>query len=374
MQLDYSKIFDIARNLYAIPSYNNKFGKAFIPLRYFFELTYLCNLNCPYCYVGAERNKNELTTQEWFNIIDQIPWYSFVTLVGGEPLIRKDFIEILERTAQKTFGKLNVVTNGILINDEIIEAFIRTKMILLSISLDGYGENHDKNRGKDGIFNQIITNLENLTAKKGKNKPMIDIKTIVLENNLDDLPKLYKLCNEMKFDFLSISFLRNNDLKQNSILRETFGEEFYVQKYPIKPYFDMNHFKEIYKEIEGLKSKNKGKSKVKLRFSPKFEGQYILQDIEKFFSYPENKSIQEIYEPCMYPFSNMMINPQGDVYPCLSLKIGNLREKSLKEVFNLPKYCCFRKNLKASKVFEACQMCCELRVKIEKKKIVSSKR
>lgn len=358
MQLDYSKIFDTARNSYAKLSYNNKLGRAYMPLRYFFELTYLCNLNCPYCYVGQNRKKDELTTQEWFDIIEQLPWYSFVTIVGGEPLIRKDFIPILEKTAKKTFGKLNVVTNGILINDEIIDAFIRTKMMLLSVSLDGYGENHDKNRGKEGIFNTIISNLEGVNIKKNKqNKPMIDIKTIVLENNLDDLVKLYKLCDEMKFDFLSISFLRNNDLKQNSVLREEFGEEFYAQKYPIKPYFDMEHFKEVYKEIEGLKSK------VQVRFSPKFEGGDVLSKIEKFYSYDENKPIQEIYEPCLYPFSNMMINPQGDVYPCLSQKIGNVREKSLKEVFNAPKYCCFRKNLKASGVFEACQMCCELKVK-----------
>lgn len=359
MKLDYSTLFDVARNLYAMPSYNNKLGKALIPLRYFFELTYLCNLNCPYCYIGEERKKDELTTQDWFNIIDQIPFYSFVTLVGGEPLIRKDFIPILEKTAKKTFGKLNVVTNGILINDEIIDAFIRTKMMLLSVSLDGYGENHDKNRNKEGIFDKIISNLDNLNRKKGKsNKPMVDIKTIVLENNLDDLPKLYKLCNEMNFDFLSISFLRNNGLKQNSILREEFGEEFHSQKYPIRPYFDMNHFKEIYQEMESL-SKN---SKVKIRFAPKFDGINALEKIEKFFNYDKNKPIQEIYEPCLYPFSNIMINPQGDVYPCLSLKMGNVKEQKLKDVFNEPKYCCFRKNLKYSKVFEACQMCCELKV------------
>lgn len=344
-------------------SYNNKLGRALIPLRYFFELTYLCNLNCPYCYVGKERKKDELTTQEWFDVIDQIPFYSFVTIVGGEPLLRKDFIPILEYTAKKTFGKLNVVTNGTLINDEIIDAFIKTKMMLLSVSLDGYGENHDKNRGKEDAFDKIISNLDVLNTKKDKSgKPMIDIKTIVLENNFDDLPKLYKLCDDMDFDFLSISFLRNNNLKQNSILRETFGEEvneFYLQKYPIKLYFDMEHFKEVYRELEELSKK----SKVKIRFAPKFGSKYIIKEIEKFFNYGADKPIQEIYEPCLYPFSNMMINPQGDVYPCLSLKIGNVREKSLQEVFNEPKYCCFRKNLKASKVFEACQMCCELRLK-----------
>lgn len=361
MQLDYSKIFDMARNLYARPSYNSKLGRALMPLRYFFELTYRCNLQCPYCYLGEDRNKQELTTQQWFDVIEQIPFYSFVTLVGGEPLLRKDFIPILEKTAKKTFGKLNVVTNGILINDEVIEAFIRTKMMLLSVSLDGYGQNHDKNRGKEGIFDKIITNLDNLNSKKDKNgKPMVDIKTIVLPDNLDDLPRLYKMCDEMNFDFLSISFLRNNDLKQHPNLREVLGEEFYAQKYPIKPYFDMEHFKEVYREIEELSKK----SKVKIRFSPKFENaKNPLGKIEQFFNYDEKKLISEIYKPCLYPFSNMMINPQGDVYPCLSYKIGNVVEKSLKEVFNSPRFCCFRKNLKASSVFEACQMCCELCVK-----------
>lgn len=356
MQLDYSKIFDIARNLYALPSYNNRLGRALMPLRYFFELTYLCNLNCPYCYVGEDREKKELTTKEWFNVIEQIPFYSFVTLVGGEPLLRKDFIEILEKTAKKTFGKMNVVTNGALITDEIIDAFIRTKMMLLSVSLDGYGATHDLNRGQQGLFDKVTSNLDKLRNKN--KKPMIDIKTIVLENNLDDLPKLYKYCDDMDFEFLSIAFLRNNHLKQNSILRDEFGEEFYLQKYPVKLYFDMEHFKEVYREIESMKGR------TKIRFSPKFGDKNIntLSEIENFFNLSD-RPIQDIYEPCLYPYSNMMINPQGDVYPCLSLKIGNVKDASLKEIFNLAKYCCFRKNLKASKVFEACQMCCELNVK-----------
>src|SRR5574344_139006 len=360
---NYSEIFDKARNLYAMPTYNNRLGRALMPLRYFFELTYRCNLQCPYFYVGEDREKNELSTEEWFKIIDQIPFYSFATLVGGEPLIRKDIIQIMEKVSKKTYGKFNIVTNGILVNDEIIDAFLKYKMMLLSVSLDGFEKTHDVNRGKAGLFDKVISNLENFNIKKNPIKqkkfktPMVDIKTIVLENNLDDLPRLYELCSEMNFDFLSISFLRNNNLKQNSRLRESLGEEFTVSKYPIKPYFNMEHFKEVYKKLEELSKK----SKVKIRFSPKFEYcQNPLSAIEKFFSYDENKPIEEIYEPCKYPCSNIMINPQGDVYPCLSVKMANLKEKNIKEAFNVPNYCCFRKNLKYSKVFESCQMCCEL--------------
>lgn len=355
--MDLSNIFDTARNLYALPFYNSSSGKAPIPLRYFFELTYRCNLQCPYCYVGEDRNKEELTRDEWFKIIDQIPFYSFVTLVGGEPLIRKDFIDILMRTSKKVLGKMNVVSNGILINDEIIDAFIKSKMMLLSVSLDGYGKNHDINRAKDGIFEKIISNLENMNSHK--KHPMVDIKTIVLENNLDDLVKLYKLCDDMNFDFLSISFLRNNNLKQNSVLTDSFIPEF-NEDYPIKQYFNMEHFREVYSELEDLSKK----SKVKIRYSPKFEYcENPLDKIEEFFSTTEDKPITDIYKPCMYPWSNMMITPSGDVYPCLSQKIGNVKDMSVKDVFNMPHYRCFRKNLKASGVFGACQMCCELCVK-----------
>lgn len=352
-----SNLFDFGRNLYAMPAYQSRSGLAPMPLRYFFELTYRCNLNCPYCYVGNDRVKDELTTDEWYKIIDQIPWYSFVTLVGGEPLVRKDFVDILMKTSKKTFGKLNVVSNGILINDEIIDAFIKSKMMLLSVSLDGYGKNHDLNRAKDGIWDKIMNNFDNMNSRK--KRPMIDIKTIVLENNLDDLVKLYKMCDEKNFNFLSISFLRNNNLKQNSVLFDSFVPEFNAN-YPIEKYFDMEHFKEVYKELESLSKR----SKVKIRFSPKFEyAKDPLGKIEEFFNTPADKPVSEIYKPCMYPYSNMMITPAGDVYPCLSQKIGNVKEMKIKDVFNLPHYRCFRKNLKAAKVFGACQMCCELCVK-----------
>ena len=93
--MNYSNIFDLLRNFYTSLSYNDRFGRAKIPFRYFLELTYRCNLNCPYCYVGCERNKKELTTEEWKKVIDQLPFYSIATLVGGEPLIRKDLLIFL---------------------------------------------------------------------------------------------------------------------------------------------------------------------------------------------------------------------------------------------------------------------------------------
>jgi len=363
--LNKSFIFDFIRDCYSKISYSRFFeknGRGIYPLRYFFELTHLCNLSCPYCYVGKDRVKEELSTKEWFSVIKQIPFYSFVTLVGGEPLIRADFSEILFEVSKKTFGKVNVVTNGILMNDKIIDDFIKSKMLLLSCSLDGWQKTHDKNRGKDGIFDIIYQNLENLNQKRKKSKLMVDIKTIVLKDNLEDILKLYEYCTKMNFEFFSISFLRNNNLKQNSRLFDSFDEIFYLNEYPIQEYFDIEKFEEIYLEIQKIKKH----SKTKIRFSPKFDNENSeieLNLIKKFFKEYKNKDIKEIYRPCLYPYSNTIINPMGDIYPCLSVKMGNIKEQSLIDIINNPRYKCFRKNLKYSKVFNSCQMCCELKVK-----------
>ncbi len=365
--IDYSYLFDFLRNLYADISYNTnliKTGSAIVPLRYFLELTYNCNLSCPYCYIGSNRNKNELSLNEWKNVISQIPRYGFITLVGGEPYIRSDFQEISDFASKRVFGKVNIVSNGTFLNEKNIDNLIKSKIMLLSVSLDGWGETHDRNRGQAGIFDKIISNLELLNQKRKKSKPMVDIKTIVLNNNLEDIFKLYKYCSDMGFEFFSISFLRNNDLKQNSVLKESFEPVFYEPSYDIKPYFDVEKFIDIYKEMISLKSD------TKIRFAPKFEGgktEDVIQKIKNFFE-PDDPSLlkrhpSEIYHPCKYPFSNIMINPSGDVYPCLSFKIGNVKEKTIKEIFNLPKYKCFRKNLKISKSFSSCQLCCELKVK-----------
>ena len=71
---------------------------------------------------------------------------------------------------------------------------------------------------------------------------MVDIKTIVLKDNLEDILKLYEFATNKGFEFFSISFLRNNNMKQNPNLSDIFLKEFYAQNYPVELYFDMEKF------------------------------------------------------------------------------------------------------------------------------------
>ena len=365
MLINHSELFDCGRDIYSnIAGFLAQKYKAPLPIRYFFELTHRCNLKCPYCYLCDKKVEQELSFDDWLNIIKQIPRYSFVTLVGGEPLLREDFCEILRAVSKRTFNKTHIVTNGILLNDKIISSLIQNKLMLLSVSLDGWKDNHDKNRGAQGIFQKITTNLDELAqkCKYSDTDIMIDIKSIVLKDNLSDLVKLYEYATNKGYEFFSISFLRNNNLKQHPELKTTFGKEIYAQKYPIVPYFDMVEFERAYHEIQKIKKY----SKTKIRFAPKFDNhdsKVELETIKRFFTQDKDKNVRDIYKPCLYPYSNTIINPMGDVYPCLSYKMGNVKEQKLSDIINDKKYRLFRRKLDNLKVFECCQMCCELKVK-----------
>ena len=230
--MDNSELFDFLRVTYSKSIEYNPLKQIIYlpPIRYFLELTYRCNLSCPFCFINEDRHKDEMTTQEWLDIIKQIPFFGVISLVAGEVMLRKDFNIILEKACRQTFGKVSLITNGLMLNKEKIDLFIKNNMLLLSVSIDGFEQNHDNIRNKKGLWDNICVNLEYLKNQKRilhKKRPMLDIKSVILENNLDDLPKIYKTANEYNADFYSLSFKRNNYLRQNSKLYEEFSKEFY---------------------------------------------------------------------------------------------------------------------------------------------------
>ncbi len=352
--MDLSFLFDYIRHTYAKYTFNTKSGEIKMPMRYILELTYNCNLKCPFCYIDEPRQKEELTTQQWFNIIDQIPPFALISFVAGEVILKKDFIKIYQKASEK-FRKVTLISNGLALKEEIIDALIKNNLLLLSVSLDGYGINHDNNRKFNGLWDVVINNLELFNKKRnGKTNPMLDIKTCVLEHNLDDLPKLYKEAIRLNAQFFSLTFIRSQTLRQNSKLWENFGEEFYKQAYPIEQYFNLEHFKEIYKELESI-SKT---TKTTLRYAPRFNTTDDIDKIETFFK-SGDKPVTELYYPCNIPMTSIYITPEGFIYPCLSYKVADLKEMTIKDAINTPKFKCFRKNLHASKIFTSCQMCCD---------------
>src|SRR5579862_7569992 len=75
-----------------------------IPLGVQLDLTYRCNERCVHCYLDHD-DHGELTTAEVKGILDQLAAAGtfFLTLSGGELLVRSDFFELLEHAASRRF-------------------------------------------------------------------------------------------------------------------------------------------------------------------------------------------------------------------------------------------------------------------------------
>ena len=98
------------------------------------NLTYRCNLACEHCYldaggtplVGTENfaDRSELGTEECFRVIDEIAAFApecLTILTGGEPLLRRDILEIVRRAAERGLWVV-VGTNGVRITENLAQA------------------------------------------------------------------------------------------------------------------------------------------------------------------------------------------------------------------------------------------------------------
>src|SRR6266852_4222389 len=95
------------------------------------NLTYRCNLACEHCYldagvtplVGTDNfaDRSELGTEECFKVIDDIAAFApecVTILTGGEPLLRRDILEIIRRAAERGLWVV-VGTNGVSITENL---------------------------------------------------------------------------------------------------------------------------------------------------------------------------------------------------------------------------------------------------------------
>lgn len=129
-----------------------------------FAITNKCNLNCEYCCKDSNFEEREkLQLKDLKVAIDKIIKLNPInlTISGGEPLTRNDFIEFIDYIKSVYNEKLILATNATLINSKNAE-YIAKNFYAVEISLDGYDEETCAQvRGK-GIFNKVLKSIEML--------------------------------------------------------------------------------------------------------------------------------------------------------------------------------------------------------------------
>lgn len=150
------------------------------------QVTQSCNLRCEYCIYsennasrhGRQHRDAVMSYDKAVQIINFFMEHSrnkvIIGFYGGEPLLAFDLIKKIVQYIHSTFPErkveYSITTNGTLLNNEIIEFFIREKF-QMTLSIDGPKEIHDKNRhfqsgrGSFDVIVQKLTKLEQTFPK-----------------------------------------------------------------------------------------------------------------------------------------------------------------------------------------------------------------
>jgi len=137
------------------------------------NLTYRCNLACEHCYLDAGgthlvhtenfADRSELGTEDCFRVIDEIAAFAtecVTILTGGEPLLRRDILEIVRRAAERGLWVV-VGTNGVRITENVARLLAEAGARGLSLSLDALDPDcHDRFRKVRGAWRNTVEGAE----------------------------------------------------------------------------------------------------------------------------------------------------------------------------------------------------------------------
>ncbi|MDY6895965.1 MAG: radical SAM protein, partial [Thermotogota bacterium] len=171
------RLIDVAGKCHSrIPFYFLN-GYAFSPGSVVLLLTYRCNQRCKMCFYHEyyedikKREPNntskELCLDEIKGLIDDLSDINvpILSLHGGEPTLRKDFIEIINYAKEKCIT-IRFVTNGINIKNSLARDIVQSQNVdHITFSLHGPESVHDEIVGRTGAYRRLISGIEAITSE-----------------------------------------------------------------------------------------------------------------------------------------------------------------------------------------------------------------
>ncbi|MCX6340324.1 MAG: radical SAM protein [Candidatus Aureabacteria bacterium] len=173
-------------------------------------LTYRCNQRCVMCnFPGrARRDTPEMSTVRARQIIGELALMgtSGISFYGGEPLLRKDIVELTAH-AHSLGLMTHISTNGMLLSLETAQALVRAGADLISISLDGgVAETHDRQRGVPGAFQAVQCAVESVRAARAAvgRRCHCALAATLTAGNADETGRIIAAARALRADTLSV--------------------------------------------------------------------------------------------------------------------------------------------------------------------------
>jgi radical SAM protein with 4Fe4S-binding SPASM domain len=157
------------------------------PYRMDLAVTYRCNNDCAHCYNARERNYPELTTEQWFKIMDDL-WtlgVPHIIFTGGEATLRGDLPELI-RHAESNGQITGLNTNARRLADmAYVQKLVDAGLDHVQVTVESCDEQiHDEMMQTKGAFKQTIAGLKNALASK----LYVMTNTTMLRTNIHEIP------------------------------------------------------------------------------------------------------------------------------------------------------------------------------------------
>ncbi len=288
------------------------------------NLTYRCNLACEHCYLdaggspqvsdGAFADRGELNTDECYKVIDDIVAFApeaLTILTGGEPLLRRDILQIVRRAVERELWVV-IGTNGVSIT-EVLAGRLRDEGVRgLALSLDALDAGvHDEFRRVQGAWHNTVRGAKVLHET---GLPFI-VQTTVGRHNLDSIARIADFAHdELGAKVWNLYFLVQTG-------RGQFVSDISPAEYD-----------GVLAELSTIQQRYQGRMVVNAKCAP----HYVKHLFETDPASPFIRTYTGGAGGCPAGTHYLGIRPNGDVTPCpyLPVTAGNLRGEALAEVWN----------------------------------------
>lgn len=291
----------------------------------FWDITNECNLCCAHCYNPNERfRKDELSNEEIKRILEEISVFGVKKIVfsGGEPLLRKDFLDIANYASSLKFKSIGMATNGTLIDRETAR-LLRAANLDIQVSIDGdSAEIHDLMRGVKGAFDRAVHGIKLLLEEGNR----VSVCTTATKLNVYRIDGIIRLMRDLGIENYRVqSFMPIGRGKMN------------VETLRLPP----RKMKEL---AEFLQSKN------------------ISCDTYEFTLKPPPNEIVDFYESgaCSAATYSCSITPEGNIVPCThfwGMNGDNLRDHSFQWIWENSKLLNYFRSILLDDVKGHCRDC-----------------
>ena len=174
-----------------------------IPLNGSFEVTMRCNVRCQHCYLPlaqrAGSRQDELSFTEIERILGELADAGclWLLLTGGEPFIRKDFIEIYDSAKRKGFIT-SIFTNGTLLTEKIADHLAEWRPFAIEISLYGATqETYERVTGVPGSYARCMRGIELLLDRRLP----LQLKSVLITLNQHELAQMKDFSENLGLEF-----------------------------------------------------------------------------------------------------------------------------------------------------------------------------